>query len=268
MTTRWSAGLLILMLACGDSESGPSDAGTCDPLQPFARAAELRDVVAVGSAPDGTLYVVSREGSDTRVYVSEGDTLVRRRVLGSGFGFGLGDSSDDTVSFQDAQTSRLVFQSEGDYAVRMALVHDDAKTFYDALTSKTELIVQPESAAFARPVRNLPGEVVLAYAAVTPDQQQLILTRPRDDWTTKDYRLFLGRDEQLNELAITNAAGDSLARLEFVLNGLPGELIISDPTLSPSTTSVIRHDNGEWTLTLLPTGSGVPAGWRIYCSGR
>ncbi|MET0286958.1 MAG: hypothetical protein ABW352_20920 [Polyangiales bacterium] len=262
---RWSASLLLVMLACGDTESGPSDAGTCDPLAEFTRAAELRDVVAAGSAPDGTLYVVTRQGSDTRVFVSEGDTLVRRRVLGSGFGFGLGELSDDTVSFQDARTSRLVFQSMGDYAVRMALVHDDAKTFYDAVTSKTELTVQPESAAFARPVRNLPGEVVLEYAAITPDQQQLIVTRPKDDWTMKDFRLFLGRDDQLQELAITNAAVNAFARFDFVLNGLEGTVIVGNPTLSPGTASVVRHDNGEWPLTLLPTGSGVPGGWRIYC---
>jgi hypothetical protein len=263
---RWSASLLILMLACGDESRGPSDAGTCDPLLPSPRPAALSGVVAAGSAPDGTLYVVTRTGTDTRVFVSQGDTLVRRRVLGSGFGLGGSDFVDDTVSFEDTRTSRLVFQSDDDYALRMALVHDDARTFYGELTNKTELTVQPASSVESWLVRNLPGEILLQYAAITPDGQQLIVTRPEDDWTTNDYRLFLGRNDELHEIALTLAAVNTFARFDFTLNGMEAAVIIGDPTLSPSTASVIQHDNGQWPLTLLPTGSGIPNGWRVYCS--
>ncbi len=254
--------LLGVLLACGDS-GGPSDAGTCNPLAARPQPAQLGSVVAAGTALDGVLYVVTRDGMDERVYVSEGDTLVRRRVLGSGFRVGDSDLVDDTVSFEDTQPSRLVFQSDDLYAVRMALVHDDGRTFYDALVSKTELSVIPESAVLGKPVRNLPGDVLLAYAATTVDGQQFVVTRLEDD--ASGYQLFLGRKNELHELAITNAAVNAFARFDFTLNGRPGSIVIGNPTFSPSTESVLQHDDGEWSLTLLPTGSGLPSGWRFYC---
>ncbi|HEX5659358.1 MAG TPA: hypothetical protein VFX59_19320 [Polyangiales bacterium] len=262
---RWSAGFLFCVLACGDDARGPSDAGTCDPLATRTLPITIGNVVAAGTAPDGVTYVVTRDGADTRVFVSEGDTFVRRRVTGSGFSLGASDFVDDTVGFEDTQPSRLVFQSDDDYAVRMALVHDDQRTYYDALTNKIELTIQPDSIVAGRPARNLPGDVLLQYAATTPDGQQLLVTRPEDDWTAKDYRLFLGRGDALQEIPITIAAVNAFARFEFVLNGMPGSVVIGNPQLSPSTPSVLQHDNGEWALTLLPTGSGIPDGWRVYC---
>jgi hypothetical protein len=267
MQMRWSASLLIVMLACGDDAGGPRDAGTCDPLEARALPIVIGNVVAAGTAPDGVTYVVTRDGSDTRVFVSEGDTYVRRRVLGSSFSIGASEFVEDQVSFEDTQPSRLLFQSDADYAVRMALVHDQERTYYDEAVNKIELTVQPDSIVAGKPVRNLPGAIELAYAATTPDGQQLLITRPEDDWTAADYRLFFGRDGVLNELPITQAAVNAFARFDFALDGMPGSIILGNPTLSPSTQSVIQHDNGEWPLTLLPTGSGVPSGWRVYCSG-
>jgi hypothetical protein len=259
---RWSATLLVLMLGCSDD--APRAVGSCDPLQAMPQPIQLGTVVAAGSGPDGTIYVVTRDGSDTRAFVSQGDTLVRRRVLGEGFGGELGEISDDSVSFEDAQPSRLVFQSEGDYAVRMALVHDAARTFYDDAAGKIELTVLPESALRDKPLRNLPGDIVLNYAAITGDGQQLIVTRPEDDATNADYRLYLGRSNALQQIPISSATVNAFARFEFSLHGMPGALIIGTQ-LSPNTKSVLQHDDGEWPLTLLPTGTGLPKGWTYSC---
>lgn len=49
------------------------------------------------------------------------------------------------------------------------------------------------------PLHNLPGTILVEYAAELPDQRVMVVTRPEDDWTYDDFRLFLGQVDSLLE---------------------------------------------------------------------
>lgn len=255
--------MIALTAGCG-SDAGPAPAGACDPLALDPQPITLGDVLAVGAA-GGITYVVSRSegGADYRVFVSEGATLVRRRVLGSGFG-GSGDSVvNDTVSYQDAQTSRLVLKSEAGSVTAMALVHDAERTFYDDAAGKIELMLQPASSIENVPLRNFPGDVDLLYAANVSDGAQIMVTQPADDGA--EVRLYYGRANRLRERVVTNVSRSSVMAVRFELDSTTAEAVFSSPRLAPNTPSTLTRSDGPFALTLLPTGNGLPSAWTFDC---
>jgi hypothetical protein len=261
-TSGWLL-VIALTVGCG-SDAGSAPAGSCDPLALDPQPITLGDVLAVGVAA-GITYVVSRseDGADYRVFVSDGETLVRRRVLGSGFG-GSGDSViNDTVSYQDAMTSRLVLKSEAGAVTAMALVHDAERTFYDDAAGKIELMLQPASTVESKPLRNLPGEVDLLYAANASDGAQIMVTQPADD--SAEVRLYYGRANRLRERVVTNVSRSSVTAVRFELDSTPAEAVFSSPQLAPNTPSTLTRNDGPFALTLLPTGTGLPSGWSFDC---
>jgi hypothetical protein len=71
-------------------------------------------------------------------------------------------------------------------------------------SKKLDLTVLSGSDITAIPVRNLPGDITVEYIATLPDGKWLVVTRPSDDWTYDDFRLFLGPTDQIAERAVSS----------------------------------------------------------------
>src|SRR5688572_29072331 len=89
--------MALVAVGCNEvAEEEQAGAGTlelvpCDPLVPVDVPTELGTIIAVGQDAAGTLYVVDRDPNNTntvRLFVSDGDTLVRQDVAGGGEGPG------------------------------------------------------------------------------------------------------------------------------------------------------------------------------------
>ncbi|HEY5285009.1 MAG TPA: hypothetical protein VIM14_19610 [Polyangia bacterium] len=191
------------------AETGATTQPACDPFAPVPKPITLGAVLAVGQSSTGTIYAVDQVDSAQRVFVSDASgTLVRQGVSGSSssnsgptsYVFDLGDT---------AQPSVLQIDIAADASVRMGVVQGtlkDRKNFVIGQDGE-ELTVLPNSAIATMPLRNFPGDVYVEYVATLPNGEVMLVTRPLNDWTYADFRLFLGQPA-----AVTERPVDSVLR--------------------------------------------------------
>ena len=236
----------------------------CDPLTPRAVPITLGTVLGAGRDASGTLYVADEAPSvpnqlgstPNRVFVSQGTTLFRKVVTGSGSSGG-GAEADYTFSFEDgAESSALLIQVRGGKTTAMGLGPANSKGFIgDPGAVTTMLTVQDSSAVSAFTLQNLPGDVAIEYVADVDDGQVVVVTHPKYDYTYTDFRLFLGQPDNLLERRVEDVSrtrssdtliqflvGNSQARAHFtyVLEPATDGGIISHP--GPGTLSGFGPD--------------------------
>jgi hypothetical protein len=193
------------------SEAGVSQLPACDPLAPVPKPITLGTVLAVGKSTTGTIYAVDQvDGSSQRVFVSDASgTLVRQRVTGSGSGSGPTFYVFDVAD--PAQPFVLQIDMPEGGSVRMGVLQGtltDRKTMVIGQDGE-ELTVLASTTIASMPLRNLPGDVFVEYVATLTDGQVMLVTRPVDDWTYSDFRLFLGPPNTVAERTV-----DSVTRLK------------------------------------------------------
>jgi hypothetical protein len=192
----------LLLSACSNDAGGTED---CDPFAAHTEPIALDTVLGVGKDALGTYYVIDERGDEQRVFVSNGDRLERQRVEGGG-------SSNDgqgMLDIFDVEDHDPVFTLEllrsGD-STRMAVrVGEIGTKGFTIGEEGEELTVVPVSEIAGKKVSNLPGEVVMEYAAELGDGRALIVLRPRDG-TYEDFRVFLGLPDALAERVVTNVS--------------------------------------------------------------
>lgn len=273
MRTRWTA-VFVLLIACGDEPRADVDraAGTltaCDPLAADPQPITLGTVIAAGKSVDGTLYVATsadKFGNVDRLFVSEGTTLVRKRIAGSGQG-GAGDAQEFTISIDSATPLRLVFAIENGEVAEIGLVRDGGKSFLSQLNGDYDaLTVVKADAVKGMPLRNFAGDVLIEEVAHSDDGLRVVVTRPTDDWTYDDFRVFFGRDGQLDEHPLVKGQSQPKSYRSFSILGEDGDYELTfSSALNSSVTSALVHGDQTWPLTLDDAMMGVPAGTTFRC---
>lgn len=204
---------------CVDSSGGklaastqPSDDGgsgyvACDPLTPHELPVTLGTVLGVGKDSAGKTYLadeVTTPSQTDRVFVSDGSSLFRKRVTGSGQNGG-GADTDYSLSFEDgANTPALLIQIRGGKTTGMGLGSGGKQFFGDPGAVTTDLTVEDPKVVQDFTLRNLPGDVTIEYVAKVDGGEALVVTRPTDDWTYTDFRLFFGGLSTMDELPVKN----------------------------------------------------------------
>lgn len=292
--SRVSATLLFALslvgVSCADAgEGGPGHSGypsvtgtqagasalvACDPLAAMPLPITLGTVSAAGRASDGTLYVVSSAGTaDTRVFVSSGQVLQRKRSSGSPSSGGASGTVNGSVSFEDGSTpSRLVFKQTDGVVQGVALVHDGGKSFFDELPASAEqlTIVAPDELAGLK-LQNLPGEQLLELSARTTDGERIVVTRPTDAWSYDDFRVFYGSGSALDERSVWDAGSSKSGRryLTFEAEGVDVELSFGRVTVgvgeSTPNSAALTAPEGEVGLVLDDETQGLPSGLTFRC---
>ena len=200
---------VVASLACGGSDtSAVRDDGSsaaspeieaagslvlvgCDPFAARPLPITLGTVIAVGQSAAGVIYAVDQHGYEQRVFVSDASgELVRQRIDGAGSGpdfyvFSVGEHDPPFV---------LQIDTPSGGTMRMGVFSgtlNDRKTFVIGQDGE-ELTMLPAGSIATSPLRNLPGDVVVEYVAGLPNGDVMVVTRPRDDWSYADSRLFLG----------------------------------------------------------------------------
>jgi hypothetical protein len=235
--------------ACGDSQpTAAPGTSPCDPVAAHERPAKLGPVVAAGKDPEGTLYVADRDPenmSTDRVFVSDGDTLFRKRVAGAGSS----GEEDFTWTFEDGSTSkRLVAHKDGAKVTGIALASPGEKTFYAELGASAQPLTPVDpSAVSSFKVRNLSGEVAVEFVADVEDGSRIVVMRPQDDWSYDDFRLFHGSDGLLIERTTTFAGARSFRAFNFEL--ADGRWLITFPSSLSQVPAELRRESDQRTLT-------------------
>jgi hypothetical protein len=253
-----------------DDAVTPVASVTCDPFAAKALPITLGAVIAAGSTSAGVIYAVDQVGDNQRVFVSDGTgTLLRQRIAGSGVGpdFYVFTVTDSTSPFT------LQIDTPASGPLRMGVVPGTlttSKTFVIGQQGE-ELTVLAAGALADMPVQNLPGEVVIEYAAglVNGTSDVMVVTRPRDDWTYADFRLFLGPMSAVAERKVSNVTrmldGGSTT-IAFDLDGSPARadfpVVFADGGFAPGPATLTV---GSTTTALTRHGAQAPAGAVYLC---
>lgn len=184
------------------STSDSSTSDSCDPLAAHELPVKLGTILGVGQDADGVTYLADELTSPStldRVFVSQGKSLFRRRITGSGSS----GTSDFTFSFEDDAGMRaLIIHRENGKATEMAL-GPGGKGFIGS-PGTTPLTVVDDGVVSDFTLRNLPGEVTIEYVADVDDGRVMVVTHPRDDYTYDDFRMFYGQPPNLPERHVVN----------------------------------------------------------------
>ena len=127
------------------------------------------------------------------------------------------------------------------------------------------LTTLPMADVQALKLHNLGGGVFVEYAADSPDGRRLVVTRPEDDWSYEDFRLFLGPPERVEERkvdSVTRARDGGTTTIRFQLDGAAAEAFFPAPqnVTEPAT---LKH--GGQTITLTVTRGSPPTGLQFLC---
>jgi hypothetical protein len=203
-TLLFSLSLLALCLCA--NRCGDTDMEECYPYEQATEPIQLVSVLVVGQDSDGTIYVVDECGEDWGycVYVSLGDTLCRKDILGGGHGseVGVGEHYLFTIRNNEAESTVIVEIDEAGVA-EMAVMPGDFEGFIDDVGQDGELLtVLGESAIDGMKVENLPGLIETEYLAEVYNGGWIIVTRPVYDWNYDDFRLFYGPVDNMIEREI------------------------------------------------------------------
>ena len=241
----------------------------CDPFAPRPLPIALGTVIAAGQDSSGVIFAADQVDSSQRVFVSDASgTLVRQRIAGSGSGpdFYVFDVSDHDPAFV------LQIDIPAGGTMRMGVLHGtlkDSKTFVIGQQGE-ELTVLPAGAIAGMPVRNLPGDVVVEYAAASADGDVMVVTRPRDDWSYTDFRLFLGPMGAVAERKVSNvlrALDGGSTTIAFDLDGTSATasfpVVFADGGFAPGPATLTV---GGSTTPLTRQGA-QPAGAAYLCFG-
>ena len=248
--------------------AGSGVRAACDPFAARPLPIALGTVIAVGESSAGLIYAVDQVDSSQRVFVSDASgTLVRQRIAGSGTGpdFYVFDISDHDPAFV------LQIDIPAGGAMRMGVFNGtlkDSKTFVIGQQDE-ELTVLPAEAIASTPVRNLPGDVMVEYAAALADGDVMVVTRPRDDWSYEDFRLFLGPMGAVAERKVGNvvrAKDGGSTTITFDLDGSSAvasfPVVFADGGFAPGPATLTVAG----TTTSLTRQGSQPAGATYLCS--
>jgi len=222
---------VLPVYGCGDddaSDAGPATGKACEPLTAGAPKPITLDVlIAAGKDADDVVYAVDEHGGELRVFVSESGRLERRRVLGSGSG-----KQGDLAFYQlevegDPDFGLYIEAPAGGDAVMTKTEAGDRKLEPDASVTGETLDPVTESELDALELTNLPDEVTVEYFAKLEDGRRVVVTRPTDDWTYDDFRVFVGEVDDVQERevkSVTRARDGGSTTIELTLDGKPATL--------------------------------------------
>jgi hypothetical protein len=256
-------------LDVGLDAAGFGTLASCDPFAARPLPIALGTVIASGQSSTGIIYAVDQVDSSLRVFVSDASgALVRQRIAGSGSGpdFYVFDVSDHNPAF----VLQIDIPASG--PMRMGVFQGtlkDRKTIVIGQDGE-ELTVLPAGSVAAMPLRNLPGDVVVEYAAGLADGDVMVVTRPLDDWSYTDFRLFLGPMGAVAERKVNNvsrARDGGSTTITFDLDGTSAvasfPVVFADAGFAPGPATLTAGG----TTTSLTRQGAQPAGATYLCVG-
>ncbi|MGH7440234.1 MAG: hypothetical protein ACRENE_31465 [Polyangiaceae bacterium] len=240
----------------------------------------MSTLLGVGEDRQATLYVADEvpDSGQDRVFVSDGGTLERQHVAGSGQSGGPPDT-DYTFSFQqpfsDVGSQRaLLIQERAGAVTGMALGPANSKSFLGAGPGQVPLTVLDAGSLARFTVQNLPN--VVQYVVDVSNGQVVVITQPMDAYDFTSSRLFYGTAAHMIQRPIT-AYGQALsgpASISFSVGSATYTLQTTvvygpdaGPLGSPGPTTVDTGGAGTLAATLrTPTPTSL-SDFSFTCSG-
>lgn len=257
LAPRWLTLVAALLVGCagksgdpttgeasGGAGSGSSSLHACDPLASVTSAVQLEaaQVVAAGSAADGTFYVVY---GDERLFVGDPDGLVERVVIGLGQ---TGSQTDLDYTDDDGTAVKVeVTEDGGTTQMRVARGEQSSK---GVDPGSGEVLTPADAEMIASIPASTTASFVIDFAASLVDGRELVVVAPEHDVEYEQFRVFLGPTTDLAQRAVSNF-GSSRSGQRFAtltIDGAAAEL-----TYLAGGSTVLNPNGGPTTLTVSGT---------------
>jgi hypothetical protein len=268
---------VALAAACGTPDAADGGDVSCAPLAttPAAPIA-LGTVLGIGrDDADGTVYVMDEVSTGYRVFVSDGaGNLARKLITGSGSG-GQGTAAWYVVTVSDP-TSPFMLKVDGTSgAMRIGIVHGVASERDFTVGQTGDLLTVEDAAAIAgMTALDLPGTVTLEYWATLPDGRTLVVSRPEQNWSYSDFRLFLGTPDRMLEhpvSSVVRARDGGTTTIGFTVDGGAATAFFPSP-LADDATATLTLDGATLPLTVVDLAVAdpvtSPADFAYLCLSR
>jgi hypothetical protein len=254
---------------------------TCDPLVAHPLPVTLGTVLGVGRNAQGNVYLADQvdmtatSSATYRVFVSSGMNLYRKRVTGNDKRGAL-SNWDYALSYQDGTTQQaLLIQVRNGSVTAMGLGPAGTMMFLPS-TDRPLSVVQPDVVSSMTLV-NLPGDVVIEEVGTTPDGNAIVVTRPMDDWTYSDFRVFYGQPPELLERSLVrgfDASGQTNVTFNVSFGESTGQFTLlypsasgpsgTGPTGAPAGMHAPILDMGNGTTLPVTASPAIPNSLKIY----
>ncbi len=243
-------GMVAVSFGCSSSEQAkPRQAArACDPLALEPEAIVLTRVVGAGRAADGKVYAIDQGTPSFRAFVSDGNVLQRRRVLGSN-----GNGKRAFVTLDDPRM--LIGADNG----RMGILPGEPQWASFEIGKEGELL-QPVSerdlAGFV--VKNIPGYKVM-YAATAENGHRFLVLVPASDYRDDNLRVFYGPPENMRQREVLSHSASSATLLDFDLDGtrMSAFLVYCSSAFAFGKPRLERPDRSTIPLTPVPGSPGA-----------
>ncbi len=279
MRTRdWVAcWVLTGVLACSskvDSSSGGAGTSACDPLQSKTTSVTLdaASIVAAGRALDGTVYVLTEQHSEMRLFVGSGSALAEQFELGTGT-----DTESGTQTwlfdYAAADGSPISVEAQRDASgLRMGVLMGpkSGKTWQVGGQGETLTLLSAADAAALSAQTTQTFNV--DFAGVRADGTALVLVAPAHSGDFASERLFWGMPGALaeekilsftrslnNDTIVTFALGSGMANLTYSIS-----FVIHDAGSTTSIQGSVTVD-GETSELMTSWPPVAPAGAQYLC---
>jgi hypothetical protein len=228
----------VATLGCSTSSGGGAGpegtSGPCDPLSP--PPVTLGTILGAAKDSQSILYVADEApdgGGQDRVFVSNGNTLDRQHVAGSGQS-GSPPNAEYTFSFQDpfpdsGDTRALLIQMRAGTVTGMALGPGNSRSFLGAPDAgQVPLTVVDAGVVAGFRLQNLP--VIVQHVTDVSNGDAIVVTAPMDAWGTSGFRLFYGTANRMVEYPILTYNDDDYGEyISFLVGGTTYNVFFDDP---------------------------------------
>jgi len=205
-------------LSCSPVEHSSSNVGAggqasmtgtlspCTPLAPSTTSVELdaSSILAAGRSADGTVYVMTEQQSQLRLFVTDGDALVERFEQGTGQDLG-GSTKTWLFDYVLADGSPVSVEVQQEAAIaRMGVLKGPkpGKTWSVGSVGETLTLLANADAAALKTTST--QTFFVDYAGVRSDGNALVLIAPEHARDYSGERLFWGMPSALSERTITS----------------------------------------------------------------
>jgi hypothetical protein len=242
--------------SAGDAHGAAGGTG-CDPLAPSNSLVTLVEsqIIDAGTDSDGTVYVLTEQARQMRLFVTTGATLEEKFATSTAETAAASDPVDAwTFQYQDAQRIAITVEVQKDASgLRMGVARGTIPAKGFDIGSVGSTLTQLDAATAAAMEATTAQTFHVEYSGTSTSGQTMVVTAPDSVSSLGGFRVFLGPDGDLAEEAVTavtrSVEQPSPTFINLTVDGAPASLDYqgSDATL--------RTGEGDTTFS----GPAVPA---------
>lgn len=182
--------------------SAASGQNGCDPLAPQSTPLPIGQVLGEGTDAQGTTYLADYTDGTYRVFVSQGDLLLRKLLIGFDTNDPMRMNGETALSFQDDSGPRQLSIHLLDGIGKIMLIGPANGPLFAPDSGLETALTVGDGDVSRFTLRELPDKLKLRAVADVKDGHVLVVARSVDAYDFTEFRVFFGTGSTLEEYRV------------------------------------------------------------------